>query len=213
MGLFRLYLRLLQRYTLPVQMATAATTSASGDLLYQTAFEKKGLSEIEWYKTKRLAFYGAVIWAPISNRWHATLAKIELSSKLKTTLARTAIDLSLFSPFATCLFYFSQGTMEGRPFRTPVPTPKIPEPPQGIRERLEERLWPTVQKQWIVFGPTGAFSFLFIPVYGRPPFMNLISLGWNCFLASAQARGGIPPPGHQPITGRDLKMVAGEAMS
>lgn len=64
------------------------------------------------------------------NRWHATLAKIVLSSNTRSTspvflaifsclplfpppaaLARTAVDLSLFSPFATCLFYFSQGTV------------------------------------------------------------------------------------------------------
>lgn len=76
------------------------------------------------------------------------------SPRPAAVLARTAIDLSFFSPFATCLFYTSQGAFEGRPLRTPA----VPNAPQGIYERLEERLLPTVQKQWAVWGPVNRAS-------------------------------------------------------
>ncbi|BGP15236.1 hypothetical protein JCM10213v2_003196 [Rhodosporidiobolus nylandii] len=178
-------------------MATAGFTSSVGDLLYQMGFQGRSFGEVEWYKTQRLAFYGSCIWAPISNRWHSVLARITFESKIKTVLARTATDLAVFSPFATCLFYSAQGAMEGRPFRTPAPAVDGAEPPQGIYERLEERLWPTVQKQYALFGPANLINLSLIPLYARPPFMNFVSIGWNCFLAGAAQRGGIPPPGYK----------------
>ncbi|TNY22097.1 hypothetical protein DMC30DRAFT_445592 [Rhodotorula diobovata] len=206
--LFKSYLRLLQRYTLPTQMATSAATASVGDLLYQTQFEDKSLRDVEWYKTQRMCLYGGLIWAPISNRWHTlVLNQINLRGRVKTVLARTVTDLALFSPFATCLFYLSQGAFERRPFRTPS---AAPDAPQGIYERLGERLWPTVQKQWAVWGPVNLVNLSVIPVYGRPPFSNLIAVGWNCFLAAGAARGGIPPGGL--TIDMQEKLAAAEAM-
>ena len=120
-------------------------------------------------------------------------------------LARTATDLTFFSPFATCLFYAAQGTMEARPFRTPA----IPDAPQGIYERLEERLWPTVQKQWAVFGPANLINLSVVPLYARPPYINVIPIGWNPFLASAQSRGGLTP---EEALSRDILIAAAEVM-
>ncbi|GAA5855686.1 hypothetical protein JCM8547_001644 [Rhodosporidiobolus lusitaniae] len=222
--IFKGYIRLLQRYTLPTQMATAATTSGAGDLLYQTYFERKSFNEVEWYKTQRLAFYGAFCWAPLSNRWHTVLARINLNGKIKTTLARTATDLAIFSPFATCLFYSVQGAFEGRSIYTPAPTLENPKPQEGVYNRLEERLWPIVQKQWLVFGPANMINLSVVPQIFRPPFMNVFSLGWNCFLAASNAQNSLPAPAPasapahhtlqspQKITDRDLTLAAVEAM-
>ncbi|GAA6031059.1 hypothetical protein JCM8097_003984 [Rhodosporidiobolus ruineniae] len=208
--IFKGYIRLLQRHTLPTQMATAAVTSGSGDLLWQMGFEGKSLDQVEWVKTGRLAVYGAFCWAPLSNRWHRVLASINLNGRVKTTLARTLTDLAIFSPFATCLFYSVQGTFEGRPFRTPAVAADGGEPPQGIYERLEERLWPTVQKQWLLFGPANIVNLSVIPIYARPPFMNVFSLVWNVYLASAQAQGEIPVG--TKVTDRDMAVAAVEVM-
>lgn len=112
-------------------------------------------------------------------------------ARLAAVLARTATDLTVFSPTATCLFYAYQGAWEQRPLHTP--SNAGPDAPQGIYERLEERLWPTVQKQWAVFGPANLVNLSVVPLYARPPFMNVISIGWNTFLASAQSRGGLSP--------------------
>ncbi|GAA5823658.1 hypothetical protein JCM11251_000715 [Rhodosporidiobolus azoricus] len=218
-SVWRGYLWLLRNYTLPTQMGTAGVTSSAGDLLYQLGFQGRGLDQVEWYKTQRLAFYGTFIWAPIANRWHWVLSRINFESKIKTVLARTATDLTFFSPFATILFYNGQGLMEGRPFRTPAPIAgqEEDEPVQGIYERLEERLWPTVQKQWALFGPANLINLSVVPVYARPPFMNVVSISWNCFLASAAQRGGIPPPGYKlpegrTVTDREIAIAATEVM-
>ncbi|GAA5869835.1 hypothetical protein JCM3774_000509 [Rhodotorula dairenensis] len=203
--IFRGYVRLLQRWTLPTQMVTASICAGTGDLIHQLGFEDKRLDEVEWYKTRRLMAYGGLVFAPCSNTWHRVLNRINLRSKVTTVLARTATDLTFFSPFATCLFYSAQGTMEARPFRTPA----IPDAPQGIYERLEERLWPTVQKQWAVFGPANLINLSVVPLYARPPFMNVVSIGWNTFLASAQSRGGLTP---DETLAQDILIAAAEVM-
>lgn len=98
--------------------------------------------------------------------------------------------------------------MEGRPLRTDVRDPTT----EGIYERLEDRLYPTVLKQWLVFGPANLINLSVVPLYARPPFMNFVSIGWNCFLASAQNRGGIPPPNHTLSREVQIAVAAAEVM-
>jgi len=76
--------------------------------------------------------------------------------------------------------------MEGRPWKS---TPQM----QGIHERLSERLWPTVLKQWALFGPANLVSLSVLPVYARPPFLNIFALAWQTYLAKAQNVGAILP--------------------
>lgn len=51
-------------------MATGGFTSALGDIIYQQAIEKRGWTRHEGYRTRRLAIYGGLIFAPCNNRWH-----------------------------------------------------------------------------------------------------------------------------------------------
>lgn len=77
---------------------------------------------------------------------------------------------------------------------------------QGLKERLSERLWPTVVKQWMLFVPSGFINLAFIPLYARPPFINIFALAWQTYLASAVQRGVIAPEA------RAVEMVATEVM-
>lgn len=115
-----------------------------------------------------------------------TEADLSLSLRRTAVTARVVTDAVFFSPFATCLFYASQGTMEGRPWNS---TPQM----QGIQERLSDRLWPTVLKQWALFGPANFISLSILPVYARPPFLNIFALAWQTYLAKAQNVGAILP--------------------
>ncbi|GAA5832180.1 hypothetical protein JCM3766R1_003753 [Sporobolomyces carnicolor] len=218
--IFNGYIRLLQKYTLPTQIATGGITSAAGDLTYQLGFQRKDVSEIEWYKTRRLLYYGAFCFAPISNRWHWILNKIQFrNSKWSTIGARTLTDMMIFSPFATCYFYLCGGLFEGRPWSVSPHQQSLGE--QGIKERIEERLWGTVKLQWVVFGPSAIFMHAFVPVYARPPFMNAISIGWSAFLASAAHKGELVQPAETTTTttttrrlkdGTPMEVAAAEVM-
>ncbi|KAM0788902.1 hypothetical protein ACM66B_002984 [Microbotryomycetes sp. NB124-2] len=180
------YVHALQKHTLVTQMATGSVMSATGSAIAQHAIEGKQLHEHEWYRTRRLATYGGLIFAPVANRWHWVLNKINLGNKWTTVGTRVLVDGACFAPFATTLFYCSQGMMEGRPLHS---TSTI----EGIQDRISSRLWPTVQKQWALFGPANLFNMSVLPVYARPPFSATVACAWNCYLAVAQNRGAILP--------------------
>ncbi|KAL8290155.1 hypothetical protein RQP46_003094 [Phenoliferia psychrophenolica] len=185
-SLWRGYISLLQRYTLPTQMATGGVTSGLGDVIYQQGIEKRGWQNHEMYRTRRLIMYGSCCFAPVANRWHAVLNKIQVGGWKTTAAARILTDGVFFAPFATCFFYACQGLMEGRPLYSTAET-------QGIKDRLGERLWGTVWKQWAFFGPAQIVNMTMIPVYARPPFLNMFAIGWSTFLASANKAGGLAP--------------------
>ncbi|GAA6061395.1 hypothetical protein JCM10212_000655 [Sporobolomyces blumeae] len=211
--LFHGYISLLQRYTLPTQMVTGGITSAAGDLVYQLGIQKKPFDSVEWYKTRRLLLYGSVCFAPVSNRWHWILNKVRIDgSKWSTIGARTLTDMMIFSPFATCYFYLCGGMMEGRPWTVAHDARAVAYGEQGIKERIEERLWGTVKLQWAVFAPAAMVSFGLVPVYARPPFMNMISIGWSAFLASAAHKGGIAPAPVELKDGTPMEVAAAEVM-
>lgn len=171
MGFLKIYLSLLKTHTLPTQMVTGGITSGIGDILYQQAFERRGLKGHESYRTRRLMTFGFLVFAPVANRWHFLLNKVSFDALWKTVAARVIIDQSIFAPLATTLFIASQGVMDGTPAA-------------GIRRRLEERIIPTWQKQVMLFGPAQTINFAFVPLQLRPPYMNGISIFWSCFLAS-----------------------------
>ena len=84
MVVFQTYLWLLQRYTLPTQMATGGFTSGLGDVIYQQGFERRGWSQHEWFRTRRLMGWGGLCFAPVANRWHWLLSKIQVRGKWKS---------------------------------------------------------------------------------------------------------------------------------
>ncbi|SCZ97793.1 BZ3500_MvSof-1268-A1-R1_Chr7-3g09594 [Microbotryum saponariae] len=208
------YVSLLQRYTLPTQMATSTFTSGLGDVGYQQAFEKVGWRNHEFYRTKRMMIYGGLFWAPIANRWHAVLNKVNYGGKLKTAFTRAIIDATTFAPFACCLFYTSQGLLEGRPWRAqaPLPTTSLTSPPpiEGIYERLQDRLWTSTSHSWCLFFPAQIVNMSIMPVYARPPFMSVTSCLWSIYLASAQRVGALPPQEETTPTFKGVKGLGDE---
>lgn len=72
---------LLQRYTLPTQMATGGLLSGLGSCIAQHGVEGRELWEHEAYRTQRLMIYGGLVFAPIANRWHTVLNLIKLRGR------------------------------------------------------------------------------------------------------------------------------------
>ncbi|KAA1100276.1 MpV17 mitochondrial inner membrane protein [Puccinia graminis f. sp. tritici] len=127
------------------------------------------------------------------------------TSKLKTVLCRVGIDMALFTSFATCYFFTCMGFLEGRTwheikariernYSTVVWTNiGIFGPAQIINMRSVDR---QTYHARIKYGPSNTHTPTppifspqklensLVPVYGRPPFLNLVSLGYNCFLAT-----------------------------
>ena len=126
----------------------------------------------QFNRTLRSITYGSLAWAPIAYKWNKLLSGITYpSSTLKTVLCRVAIDMALFTSFATCYFFTCMGLLEGRTWKE-------------IQARIDRNYSTVVWTNISIFGPAQIINMSLVPVYGRPPFLNLVSLGYNCFLAT-----------------------------
>ncbi|WAR55368.1 hypothetical protein PtB15_6B108 [Puccinia triticina] len=152
------YLRRLQTHTLPTQMATAAVVFPLGDAISQHLIDRRPWAQHNsGLGTHRLQMLLSGITYP--------------SSTLKTVLCRVAIDMALFTSFATCYFFTCMGLLEGRTWKE-------------IQARIDRNYSTVVWTNISIFGPAQIINMSLVPVYGRPPFLNLVSLGYNCFLAT-----------------------------
>ncbi|KAJ9126984.1 hypothetical protein QFC24_001215 [Naganishia onofrii] len=128
-----------------------------------------------WIRTARLAFYGTIIFAPLSHNWLRLLERVKLQSRMSTVLAKVALDVSVWGAFIVGVFWTSNGILEGKT-------------PPEIHEKVSHAYLPSWCKSVLVFGPSQLFNFSFIPVPHRMLFSQCVGLGWNTFLSFANNR-------------------------
>lgn len=147
---------------------TSAVLFASGDALAQQAVDQRGLQKHDFGRTGRMALYGGAVFGPVATKWFGILQRhVVLNSTASTTLARVAADQVVFAPVQLTCFLTSMAIMEGS------------DPVQKWRKafvpsyKANMMVWPFVQ----------AANFAFVPLELRVLVVNVVSLGWNCFLS------------------------------
>jgi protein Mpv17 len=90
-----------------------------------------------------------------------------LRNKNLEIVARVAVDQTMFAPTHLIVFLSSMAIMEGT-------SPK---------DKLEKSYWTALQKNWMVWPFVQAINFKLVPLHHRVLFVNVISLGWNCYLS------------------------------
>ncbi|KAI9620125.1 hypothetical protein KEM48_008328 [Puccinia striiformis f. sp. tritici PST-130] len=187
--MFAGYLRLLRTRTLQTQIATTAFIFPLGDAISQHLINNTKLIDHNYDRT-----------LPINHLWHALLGTTLLQmvyshpfpwiSRLTITdtdqrqeqvpqydhipfiqTQKVGIDISIFTSFATCYFFTIIGVLEGRNWNS-------------IIDRIHTNYSTVACTNMAIFGPAQIINMSLIPVYGRPIFLNFVSLGYNCFLAT-----------------------------
>ncbi|KAJ5698082.1 hypothetical protein N7462_000087 [Penicillium macrosclerotiorum] len=151
---------------------TASITSAvlfgSGDVLAQQAVDRKGLEKHDFARTGRMALYGGAIFGPAATTWYGILQRhVVLRGTKATTVARVAADQVVFAPIQLTCFLSSMAILEGTDPLEKLQNAWIP----SYRANL--MVWPFVQ----------GVNFTFVPLELRVLVVNVVSLGWNCFLS------------------------------
>ncbi|KAJ9096087.1 hypothetical protein QFC19_007313 [Naganishia cerealis] len=185
---------LLRSHPLKTRMVTSGALFVIGDMISQHIIEQRpfgpgvwsdeahamGKEERQaeghvWIRTARLAFYGTIIFAPLSHNWLRLLERVQLHSKMSTVLAKVALDVSLWGAFIVGVFWTSNGILEGKS-------------PSEIQDKVSAAYLPSWCKSILVFGPSQLFNFSVIPVPHRMLFSQCVGLGWNTFLSFANNR-------------------------
>lgn len=156
------------------QSITTAVLFATGDTLAQQLVEKKGWKNHELARTGRMALYGGVIFGPAATTWFKFLQnKIVLRNKNAEIVARVAADQMLFAPTNLCVFLSSMAIMEG----------------SSPKEKLDSTYKGALQTNWMVWPFVQVVNFKFVPLHHRVLLVNVISIGWNCYLSFLNSQG------------------------
>jgi protein Mpv17 len=108
------------------------------------------------------------IFGPAATTWFKFLQhKIVLQNKTLETVARVAADQTLFAPTNLFVFLSTMAVMEG----------------SSPKEKLEKTYIMALQKNWMVWPFVQLGNFTFVPLEHRVMVVNVISLGWNCYLS------------------------------
>ncbi|TVY19501.1 Protein sym-1 [Lachnellula arida] len=173
--MLRWYQRKLASSPLLTQSITTAVLFATGDTMAQQLVEKKGLKNHELARTGRMALYGGAIFGPAATTWFKFLQnKIVLRNKNAEIVARVAADQTVFASTNLFVFLSSMALMEGT-------SPK---------DKLDSTYWNALEKNWMVWPVIQAVNFKLVPLHHRVLVVNVVSLGWNCYLSFLNSQGG-----------------------
>jgi protein Mpv17 len=108
------------------------------------------------------------VFGPAAATWFKFLQRrVNLPSTNGTILARVACDQGLFAPTFIGIFLSSMAVLEG----------------SSPREKLEKSYKPALMTNYMIWPFVQLVNFKFMPLQHRLLFVNVISIGWNCYLS------------------------------
>lgn len=180
-SIYRRYSQALARRPLLTNILTSGFLFGSGDYLAQHLFSSS--NQYDYHRTLRATLFGSIIFAPIADKWYRFLNKLTFpvgtrkftpfKKRLLDTATRVSVDQLGFAPFIGIPLYYS--CMSILEFN--------PDPLKVAQHRLSVNWWHTLQTNWIVWPVFQLFNFAFIPVQFRLLVVNVLSIGWNCYLS------------------------------
>lgn len=116
-----------------------------------------------------------MVFGPAATQWYKLLTKIKFESATTTTIVRVLADQSIFASLNLGFFLSSMAYLEGA-------SPK---------KRLEDKYVQALEKNWLLWPPVQTINFTLVPLEHRVLVVNVVSLGWNCYLSWVNNQGGI----------------------
>ncbi|KIW08577.1 uncharacterized protein PV09_00541 [Verruconis gallopava] len=166
--MLRWYQAKLRSRPLLTQSATTLVLFATGDAMAQQLVEKRGLKNHDVARTGRMALYGGAVFGPVATTWFAFLQRrVSLGGRYATIGARAALDQLVFAPAHMCVFLSSMAVLEG----------------SSPADKLRSTYSTALRKNWQVWPAVQFVNFAFVPLELRVLVVNVVSLGWNCYLS------------------------------
>ena len=155
------------------QVLTTAVLFTAGDMLAQQAVERRGRAH-SWARTARMTAYGGCVFGPAATLWMRALAgRVRTARPATTVAARVALDQLLFTPANLACFLGGMAWLEGA----------------DVKGRLREAYLPVLRTNWMVWPLVQAVNFAVVPLEHRVLVVNVVALGWNCYLSYMNAKG------------------------
>lgn len=114
------------------------------------------------------------VFGPAATLWYRFLqAKIQFKNANATIAARVLADQTIFASTNLLVFLSSMAYLEGS-------SPKA---------KLQSTYGEALKKNWMVWPAVQSVNFKLVPLEHRVLVVNIVSLGWNCYLSYINSRG------------------------
>lgn len=114
------------------------------------------------------------VFGPAATLWYRFLqAKIKFKNTNATIAARVLADQTIFASTNLLVFLSSMAYLEGS-------SPKA---------KLQSTYGEALKKNWMVWPAVQSINFKLVPLEHRVLVVNIVSLGWNCYLSYVNSRG------------------------
>lgn len=167
---------------------TTAVLFGVGDLLAQGFFPAETPSDItpsyDYARTGRAMVYGGCIFGVAGDRWYKLLQKVHAPVQLElkraqtvaTTVTRVVVDQTCFSPCLVGVYFYAMLKMEGKSH-------------EELMDKVRNNWWPTLKANWLVWPVVQLANFGIVPVEFQLIVVNVVSIGWNCYISYMNSRG------------------------
>ncbi|KAK5109699.1 Protein required for ethanol metabolism [Meristemomyces frigidus] len=142
----------------------------------QQLVEKKGWTNHELARTGRMALYGGCVFGPAATIWFGFLQRaVRVPGRPNLEIvARVAADQCIMASTNLFVFLSTMAVLEG----------------SDPRKKLESTYFQALQKNWMVWPAVQLVNFRFVPLEHRVLVVNIVSLGWNCYLSFLNSQSG-----------------------
>ncbi|KAA8912319.1 hypothetical protein FN846DRAFT_903664 [Sphaerosporella brunnea] len=168
-SVFRAYQKLLTKRPIFGGAVTSAALFGLGDVISQQGIERKGIKDHNFAATARMTIYGGCVFGPAAVGWYKVLEKFVVFKKHSNlqTAARVALDQLVFAPIGIGAFFSAMTVMEGG----------------DVKHKLDNNWWNALKANWNIWPAVQLVNFTFVPFSLRIVVVNVISVGWNSYLA------------------------------
>ncbi|XP_046343236.1 protein Mpv17-like [Haliotis rufescens] len=168
-GLWRSYLRVLNKYPWRTTCATTGTLMMAGDGISQLVVEKTELRDYDLARSARFLVFGTVVIGPALRGWYMNLDRLFIGKKaapIKMMLA----DQSFFAPQVLMVFLTGMAAFRGDSFH-------------DIKQKVKQDYLTILMTNYKVWPAAQLINFYLIPLQHRVLFVNFVALGWNTYMA------------------------------
>nr|XP_022289368.1 protein sym-1-like isoform X1 [Crassostrea virginica] len=165
--LLQSYLRILEKHPLVTMSCTTGTLMATGDAISQLVVERT--KKFDFVRNGRFLVFGVFIGGPMFRGWYFSIDKVFGKTKyapMKMMIADQGVFAPVFLPF----FLFTMGIMRQ-------------DPVHEIKNKIKKDYYDVITTNWKIWPAAQIINFTFVPLQHRIMVVNIVSIGWNCYMA------------------------------
>ncbi|CAI6375194.1 unnamed protein product [Macrosiphum euphorbiae] len=165
-----------QKYPIRTNLVQTGVMFGLGDLIAQSAVEKRKPEDIDWLRTVRYASIGCAL-GPSLTMWYRTLDRLGTEITVPIVTKKILVDQLIASPIITGSIMTMSRVFSGDEW------------PQ-IQKKLEDNYVKVLLTSYTIWPAVQALNFTIIPQHYRVLTVQIVSLAWNTYLSFMSVGGG-----------------------